>query len=74
MTQVTVDLDGDTVDRIVIQQLTQALVGLQQDAELLQAGQLTFAICAHEPAEDQAEIQRHCAALQLILAYYGSDR
>lgn len=71
MTQVTVDLDSDTVDHIVIQQLTQALAGLQQDAELLQTGQPTFAIFAHEPAEDLAEIQRHCAALQLILSYYG---
>lgn len=71
MTQVTVDLDSDTVDHIVTQQLTQALDSLMRDAELLRAGQPTFAIFAHEPAEDLAEIQRHCAALQLILSYYG---
>lgn len=73
MTQFTVDLDSDTVDRIVIQQLTQALNGLRQDVEHVGTHR-AFAIFALDPAEDLAEIQRHCAALQLILAYYGSDR
>ena len=71
MTQVIVDLDGDTVDRIVTQQLAQALDGLTRDAELLRTGQLSIAVFSHDAAEDLAEIQRHCAALQLILAYYG---
>jgi hypothetical protein len=70
MTQVTVALDSDTVDHIVTQQLKQALDGLMQDAGRVGTDR-AFAIFAHDPAEDLAEIQRHCAALQLILAYYG---
>ena len=70
MTQVTVDLDSDTVDHIVTQQLAQVLESLTRDAELLRANRLAIAVFSHDPEEDIVEIQRHCAALQLILAYY----
>lgn len=72
MTQVTVELDSDTVDHIVTQQLTQALGSLTRDAARVGTDR-AFAIFAHDPAKDLAEIQRHCAALQLILAYYGHE-
>ena len=69
MTEVTVKLSSDTVTDIVAQELTSALEGLIRDAQA-RATDRGFAIFDHDATADLAEINRHCAALNLILEYY----
>lgn len=69
MTEVTVTLSSDTVTDIVVQDLKSALDGLTGDVKTRKAG--GFAIFEHDLAEDLAEIERHRAALKLVLEYYG---
>lgn len=62
-----VNIDDDTVYKIVVTDLKEVRDYLEQD---LGAGNNMFSL---NPDEDDAEIQRHLDALDLIIDWYGDD-
>ncbi len=67
MSKVTVELDWDTIDGIVVGQLRDTWQNLKSD---LGAGKWVF-VWGDQEAED-AEIQKHIDALELILTWYAT--
>ena len=65
MTKFTVELDWETVDNIVIDQLRDTWEGLKAD---LGANNHVF-VWGDQEADD-AEIQRHIDALEVVLKWY----
>ena len=67
MSKLTVELDWETVDNIVVSQLRQTLETLGQD---LGRGKHVF-VWGDQEADD-AEIQKHIEALELLLKWYAT--
>jgi hypothetical protein len=67
MSKVTVELDLETVDTIVVDQLRDTWESLKAD---LGAGNHVFAW--GDPEQDDELIQKHIDALELILKWYAT--
>ena len=67
MSKFTVELDWETVDNIVVGQLQYTWESLKQD---LGAGKNVFVWGVQE--EDDAEIQKHIDAVELLLKWYAT--
>lgn len=67
MSKINVELDWETVDSIVVGQLRDTWESLKAD---LGAGNHVFAW--GDPEQDDAEIQKHIDALELILKWYST--
>ena len=67
MSKISVELDWETVDSIVVGQLRDTWQSLKNDVG---AGAWVFAFGDQE--QDDAEIQRHIDALEVILKWYGN--
>jgi hypothetical protein len=67
MSKVTVELDWETVDNVVVGQLRDTRERLKAD---LGAGSWVF-VWGDQEADD-AEIQKHIDALELILKWYST--
>ena len=68
--KVTVELDWDTVDNIVKQELASFKDNLEQDLQKRKAGK-GLAIFDTDKTIDVALIKEHIEAFNLILKYYG---
>lgn len=67
MTTFNITLNDEFVDNIVVQSLSQSLENFKSD---LGAGNNVF--FWKEPEADDAEIQKHIDALELILRWYAT--
>lgn len=67
MSKISVELDWETVDSIVVGQLRETWEGLKND---LGKGNHVFAWGDHE--QDDAEIQKHIDAAELLLKWYST--
>jgi hypothetical protein len=67
MTKISVELDSEVIDNIVQAQLVDTWANLKQD---LGAGRNIFVW--GDPEADDAEIQRHLDALELLLTWYST--
>ena len=70
MRKVTVELDWDTVDNIVKQELASLKDNLEQDLKKRKADK-GMAIFDTDKTTDVALIKEHVEAFNLILKYYG---
>jgi len=70
MKKVTVELDYDTVDNIIVGQLVDTLEHLQEDLELRKTGS-GLAIFEHDPKEDVKILREHVDAFKIVLSYFG---
>lgn len=68
--KVSVDLDWDTVDNIVKQELISLKSNLQEDLKKRKKG-TGMAIFDTDKTTDVALIKEHIEAFKLILKYYG---
>jgi len=68
--KVTVELDWDTVDNIVKQELASLRANLKEDLKKRRAGK-GMAIFETDKTLDVALIKEHIEAFDLILKYYG---
>jgi len=68
--KVTVELDWDTVDNIVKQELASLKNNLKQDLKKRKAGK-GIAVFETDKTLDVALIKEHIEAFDLILKYYG---
>ena len=67
MSKISVELDWETIDNIVVGQLRNTWETLKQD---LGAGKNVFVWGVQE--EDDAEIQKHIDAVELLLKWYAT--
>ena len=67
MSKVTVEIDYDMSDRITFENLADCRQNFLND---LGAGNSVFAW--DDPEQDDAEIQRHIDALEVVLKWYGN--
>jgi hypothetical protein len=67
MSKITVELDWDTIDGIVVGQLRDTWQNLKSD---LGAGEWVF-VFGDQEAED-AQIQKHIDALEVVLKWYST--
>ena len=65
MSKISVELDWETVDHIVVEQLRSTWEGLKDD---LGAGRNIFVW--GDPEADDAEIQKHIDAVEIMLKWY----
>lgn len=70
MHKVTVELDWDTVDNIIVAQLKDGLKSLQLDLENRKAGH-GMAIFDKDRALDVAYMKEHIKAFETVIKYYG---
>ena len=70
-TKVTVELDYDTVDNLVKNELQKVHESLKRDLNRVADG-TSWAIFDKDQAKDIALITEHIYALELILIYYGA--
>jgi len=73
MGMVTVKLDHDTVDGIVVDQLIDTLENLQDDLEKRKDGS-GLAIFEHDPKADIKILRDHVDAFKIVLSYFGHKR
>jgi hypothetical protein len=71
-TKVTVELDCDTVDNLVKNELQKVYESLKRDLDRVADG-TSWAIFDKDQTKDIALIMEHIYAVQLILAYYGMN-
>lgn len=67
MAKFTVELDWETVDHIVVGQLRDSLETLKKDL-----GSGTWVFVWGDQEADDAEIQKHIDALELLLKWYAT--
>lgn len=72
MKKVTVELDYDTVDNIVIEQLIISMNTLKQDSEKRNQGKCG-PIFRKDFVEDMKEIDSHLESFMTVLSYYGHN-
>jgi len=73
MNMVTVKLDYETVDGIVVDQLIDTLENLQDDLERRKDGS-GLAIFEHDLKEDIKVLRDHVDAFKIVLSYFGHKR
>ena len=69
MQTVTVELDWDTVDNIIVTQLKEQYLGFKQSIEDRKHGRETLGIFETDPDKDVAELQKHMDAVSVVLSY-----
>ncbi len=69
MNKLTVELEWDAVDSIVVQALKNQYSSLTRDLERRKDDRETLDIFLPDKEEDIAEIQRHLEAIETILSY-----
>ena len=67
MSKITVELDWETVDSIVVEQLRSTRESLKNDQ-----GNKAWVFVWGDQEADDAEIQKHIDALELILKWYST--
>lgn len=75
MSKVTVELEWDTVDSIVVTQLKTILKDLNISLENRKSEnpEIDSAIFSNDKSEDIAIIEEHINAVKTVLNYYGED-
>jgi hypothetical protein len=73
MSMVTVKLDYETVDGIVVDQLVDTLENLQSDLENRKAGH-GLAIFEHDQNADIKILREHVDAFKVVLSYFGHGK
>lgn len=75
MSKVTVELEWDTVDSIVVSQLKTILKDLNISLENRKSenSEIESAIFSNDKSEDIAMIEEHINAVKIVLNYYGED-
>lgn len=68
----TVELDWDTLDKIVISQIKEALEYLEIALEGRKNPERALAIFDIDVDKDTAEIEKHIEAMKLTLSWFGS--
>jgi hypothetical protein len=72
MEKYTIELDCETIDRIVTDQLVDMIKRLSADLrDTLHGGGI--AVFSHDPEEEVREILKHIDAAKLVLQYYGGE-
>jgi hypothetical protein len=69
MSTVTVELESDVVDSIVVQVLKNQYSDLKKDLDRRRNDEDTLGIFFSDKVEDIAEIQRHSDAIKTVLSY-----
>lgn len=67
----TVEIDYDQADKIVIQNLKSLMEGLEHDYELRK--EEGMAIFEYDKKEDLKILKKHIKAFKTVLKYYGDD-
>lgn len=67
MSKISVELDWDTIDHIVVGQLRETLESLRNDL-----GAAAWVFVYGDQEADDVEIQKHIDALELILKWYST--
>lgn len=70
MRTVTVELDSETVDKIVISQLANAVEGLEEDLKLKNRS----GIFTSNLEEDNKMIRNHIRALGMVMNFFSNER
>jgi len=68
--KVTVELDWNTVDRIVVQELEENLQSFMDSLERIQNTGETYGIFSTDPEQDAKDIEEHIKACKLLIAYH----
>lgn len=68
----TIELDYDQADKIVIQNLKSMLESLENDYELRKRGE-GMVIFEHDKDKDLKLLKKHIKAFKTVLKYYGDD-
>lgn len=71
MNKYMIEVDAETIDKIVIGQIKETYGSLVEDLAAYDAGQTPNIFFWGEPEKDKAEIQRHLDALKLLIEWYG---
>ena len=67
MSKITVELESEAIDSIVVQQLTDTWKSLRADL-----GNAAWIFAWNDQEQDDIEIQKHIDALELILKWYAT--
>lgn len=67
MSKITIDIDSEIADRILVQEMVNTWTALKND---LGAGNAVF-VWGDQEADD-AEIQKHIDAIELLLKWYAT--
>jgi hypothetical protein len=70
MRKVTIELDWDTVDRIVVQELGENLKTFIASLKQIQSIGITDGIFSQHPEEDAKKLEEHIKACKLMIAYH----
>jgi len=68
--KVTIELDWDTVDRIVVQELEENLEGFILSLEQIKSIGTTDGIFSQDPEQDAKDLEEHIKACKLMIAYH----
>lgn len=71
MKKVTVELDWDTVDNIVKQELVSCLENLKTDLKNRKSKNSGLAVFSTDKKVDVALLKDHIDAVNMVLSYYG---
>lgn len=66
----TIELDWDTVDKIVVQELEENLQGFIQSLERIKSIGTTDGIFSMDPEQDVKYLEEHIKACKLMIAYH----
>ena len=69
MNKLTVELEWDAVDSIVVQVLKDQYNGLKEELDRRLNGKETLGIFSNDKEEDIAEIQKHLDSIKTVLSY-----
>jgi len=69
MSTVTVELESDVVDSIVVQVLKNQYSDLKKDLDRRRNDEDTLGIFFSDKVEDVAEIQKHLDSIKIVLSY-----
>lgn len=68
--KVTIELDWNTVDRIVVQELEENLQGFLASLERIKTMGDTDGIFSTNPEQDAKDLEEHIKACKLMIAYH----
>jgi len=69
MNKLTVELESDAVDSIVVQTLKNQYSSLKKDLDRRRNDEETLGIFLSDKVEDIAEIQKHLDSIKIVLSY-----
>ena len=69
MNKLTVELESDAVDSIVVQTLKNQYSSLKKDLDRRRNDEETSGIFLSDKVEDIAEIQKHLDSIKIVLSY-----